>query len=66
MQMNQITHWLDTSQVYGSNNAVLRQLRSFQNGLLTTQTADDGSEILPDDPSEECRRETTCMLSGEG
>ena len=32
--MNQITHWLDASNIYGSNEEETKLLRSFRNGLL--------------------------------
>ena len=32
--MNQITHWLDASNVYGSSNFDSRKLRSFTGGRL--------------------------------
>ena len=33
-QVNQITHWLDSSNVYGSTEEEMRQLRAFRDGKL--------------------------------
>ena len=44
--MNQITHWLDASNVYGSTEHEVGLLRSFKDGLL--READDSSaNMLP-------------------
>ena len=34
--MNQVTHWLDASQVYGSTSSMVSTLRSFKGGHLNT------------------------------
>ena len=39
--MNQITHWIDASNVYGSTKHELDLLRSFRDGLLKVSDADD-------------------------
>ena len=62
--MNQITHWLDNSNVYGSDKETLQALRQYQDGLLDYKMTDDGEELLPDDPHEACRDGTTCLFSG--
>ena len=62
--MNQITHWLDNSNVYGSDNDTLQALRADYDGLLNVELTDDGEELLPDDPNERCRDGTTCLRSG--
>ena len=62
--MNQITHWLDNSNVYGSDKETLQALRQYQDGLLDYKMTDDGEELLPDDPHESCRDGTTCLFSG--
>ena len=33
-QMNQITHWLDASNVYGSSHTFSKKLRTLKDGLL--------------------------------
>ena len=45
-QVNQITHWLDTSNVYGSQDAIANQLRSNSSGLMNV-IEENGQEILP-------------------
>ena len=69
-QVNQITHWLDNSNVYGSLPEVAAELRSNLSGLLKSGKGIDGQEQLPIDPNTEmpCRttdgRTTRCALAG--
>jgi hypothetical protein len=44
--LNDVTHWWDGSQIYGSNQSEQNALRSFKNGRLTTQIV-NGREVLP-------------------
>ena len=47
--MNQITHWLDASNVYGSTDREARILRTFRYGLLV-DSSENGSpkiDLLP-------------------
>ena len=62
--MNQITHWLDSSNVYGSDLETQQSLRLYQNGLLLSSQTADGEELLPDYADEYCRS-GKCMLSGK-
>ena len=62
--MNQITHWLDSSNVYGSDLKTQQSLRSNENGLLLSSQTADGEELLPDYADEYCRS-GKCMLSGK-
>ena len=62
-QINQITHWLDGSNIYGSSEKVSEELRRRQGGLLKTQTAPDGGELLPMGESLECINPDNCFLS---
>ena len=53
-QMNQITHWLDGSNVYGSDPIRAGALRTFSGGLLKTSPGEllpfnDSSSPLPND-----------------
>lgn len=65
-QVTQITHWLDSSNVYGSLESVARSLRSFQDGLLKTVLGDDGQEQLPIDPNQACIGPSgSCGLTGK-
>ncbi|XP_065909545.1 lactoperoxidase-like [Dysidea avara] len=63
-QLNQITHWIDASNVYGSLPEEERQLRAFRGGLLR-----EGSipGTLPPDPNPrlECPGERECFLGGD-
>ncbi len=38
-QVNQITHWLDSSNVYGSDEEEAARIRTFSDGLLATSRA---------------------------
>ena len=63
-QLNQITHWLDNSNVYGSNGSVATAVRSNQNGLLKSEGS-DGQELLPIDPNSAVCQTPTCALAGK-
>ncbi|XP_063859519.1 chorion peroxidase-like [Scylla paramamosain] len=65
-QLNQLTHWIDGSNVYGSDDEEQRAVRSFQGGLLRTSRGN----LLPINPSQggECEAElrgAECFLAGE-
>ncbi|XP_048237467.1 peroxidase-like [Haliotis rufescens] len=46
-QLNQLTAYLDASQVYGSTQQQQNSLRTFQKGLLRTYTSTTGRTLLP-------------------
>ncbi|OXA57627.1 Chorion peroxidase [Folsomia candida] len=46
-QMNAVTHWLDLSNVYGSSETELRELRLFEGGLLQFSELADRRPLLP-------------------
>ena len=61
-QLNQVTHWLDSSQIYGSDLEEQRRLRSGRGGRLRQE----GGGLLPGDrsePDEACTGE--CFLAGD-
>nr|XP_045598426.1 chorion peroxidase-like [Procambarus clarkii] len=64
-QMNQITHYLDGSNIYGSSRQEEQQLRLFRGGLLRVQETD----LLPADPEAmECvtsRDGIPCFMAGD-
>ena len=65
-QLNQITHWLDNSNVYGSLPEVAKSVRSNQDGLLKVKKV-DGQEQLPIDTAANgnCMGDTrSCALAG--
>ena len=66
-QINQITHWLDASNIYGSDAEEGEKLRLHRSGLMKTSRASDGSELLPIDRSRECigGPSQSCFLAGD-
>jgi len=46
-QFNEITSWVDASNVYGSDVAHANDLRTFVDGKLKVSTATNGEDILP-------------------
>ena len=68
-QMNQATHFLDGSHIYGSNSRDAAALREKTGGLLKTVVIDD-EELLPlaANPIENClvdSNSATCFNSGK-
>ena len=69
-QVNQITHWLDSSNVYGSQDDMSDQLRSGRNGLLRVER-ENGREQLPIDNNLPCEdsqgtvHRNLCALAGD-
>ncbi|VVC28479.1 Haem peroxidase,Haem peroxidase, animal type [Cinara cedri] len=45
--MDDASHFIDGSQIYGSNDYIMTSLRSFTDGTLKSVTADDGQEFCP-------------------
>lgn len=72
-QINQVSSYLDGSAVYGGNEELAYELRSFLDGGLEVLVTPDGRELLPisDDLTDGCNRETMskvgkyCFLSGD-
>jgi len=65
-QLNQVTHWIDASHIYGSSIEEATKLRRLKNGLLRVQRNPDGSEMLPDNGEPECRGASQrCFLAGD-
>ncbi|XP_043244818.1 peroxidase-like isoform X2 [Amphibalanus amphitrite] len=69
-QLNDLTHWIDCSQVYGSDSSEQRRLRTFSGGLLRTSPGD----LLPREVpvvTEDGQGETTscrgnvCFVAGD-
>ncbi|XP_050296413.1 peroxidase-like isoform X2 [Anthonomus grandis grandis] len=68
-QVNQATHYLDGSQIYGSTHRRSKQLRSFNGGKLATSQS-ESREYLPlsRDPTRDCQlfsANSTCFESGD-
>ncbi|ROT65453.1 peroxinectin, partial [Penaeus vannamei] len=57
-QLNQLTHWIDGSNVYGSDVEEQREVRAFRDGLLKTS----GNNMLPFEES----RGANCLGTGRG
>jgi len=62
-QVNQLTHWLDTSQVYGSNIGEQRSLRTFRGGRLRAEQGPDGALLPSDNGDESCTG--ACFKAGD-
>ena len=66
--INQLTQWLDSSNVYGSDEEEQRELREFRGGRLKSQiNLNGGRELLPDneDRPDDCDSVTECFLAGD-
>ncbi|KAJ9595022.1 hypothetical protein L9F63_013688, partial [Diploptera punctata] len=68
-QMNQATHLLDGSMIYGTTNDKAKSLRTYTNGRLAT-VVKDGNEFLPeaDKPMQHCQvssNSSACYKSGD-
>lgn len=50
-QMNQVTGYLDGSNIYGSNDRAQRELREFRGGRLRIQNV-QGRQLLPNNENE--------------
>ena len=50
MQLNELTHWMDGSQVYGSTDKVANILREFRGGRLRTSES-NGRPLPPIHPA---------------
>lgn len=65
--MNQATHFLDGSMIYGSTDAKAVTLRAMKSGKLTTVKKND-NELLPmsDTPEDSCQfeKDGACFKSG--
>ncbi|CAB4063516.1 PXDN [Lepeophtheirus salmonis] len=62
-QMNQITHWLDSSNIYGSTEEELIALRTFRKGLLTLDP--ENENLPPNINNDECLDPNNCFLAGD-
>lgn len=68
-QMNQATHHLDGSMVYGADDETAWELRTFSNGKLSSEMK-NGYEYLPqvDEPLQQCQvssNTSACYKSGD-
>ncbi|XP_069178968.1 chorion peroxidase [Procambarus clarkii] len=64
-QMNQITHYLDGSNIYGSSDEEEQELRAFRGGLLRVQ---ERNLLPPDNDAMECeslREGLPCFKAGD-
>ncbi|XP_055851679.1 uncharacterized protein LOC129915962 isoform X2 [Episyrphus balteatus] len=66
-QMNQNTHFLDSSMIYGENNCVANKLRGFSGRMNSTIHPIRGKELLPQSNSHpECKsRNRLCFIGGD-
>ena len=65
-QINDVTHWLDLSVIYGSSLDSSRFLRTFVNGLMIVSQGVE-KDYLPKAPKGTCPFETSgsCFVSGD-
>ncbi|XP_046453343.1 peroxidase-like isoform X1 [Daphnia pulex] len=61
-QLNELTHWLDGSQIYGSDAETMTKLRDFHQGRLRS-TRFNGRSIVPLDPKSNVTRTEDCKTS---
>lgn len=65
-QFNEITHWLDSSNVYGSSIGEMRKLRLFKDGLLKTSSIPGSDfESLPIQNITACTERIGCFFAGD-
>lgn len=69
-QLNQLTHWLDGSQLYGNTNEQAESLREFSGGRLkATRDSNGRMDLLPEDLKDEdadCPRQGQhCFQAGD-
>lgn len=69
LQVNQATHYLDASQLYGCDKRKSDSLRSFVNGQLEVTSRHSQSFLpLSENPTQDCQvisGEAVCFASGE-
>nr|CAD7428260.1 unnamed protein product [Timema monikensis] len=70
-QFSAVTHFLDASFVYGSEQLLADSLRLRQGGLLKTQKTKDGRHFLPNskEPTKDCdveSEDSVCYEAGDG
>ena len=76
--MNQITHFLDSSNVYGSDEEDVKQLRQYEGGLLKTykpdpagprsllpQEGEEGKDECAIEEAQQVRENRKCFVAGE-
>lgn len=68
-QLSKVTHFLDGSQIYGSDSKTLAELREFRHGRLR-MFHDFGHELLPQSKEkDDClatEKGSACFMSGDG
>jgi hypothetical protein len=57
--LNEVTHWWDGSQIYGSNRSTQETLRTFENGAMKLTNRGGGKYRLPLDEEYDTRFERT-------
>lgn len=65
-QVNQVTHWLDLSQLYGSNDDEAMGLRLMVGGRLKTVRSQSSGELpLPNMSTPICKGQLPCFFTGD-
>lgn len=65
-QLNQATHYLDASMIYGSSLKQMLSLRKKSRGQLLTYTGDENMQYMPlTNNSNACQSGSTCYKAGD-
>ncbi|XP_055371006.1 heme peroxidase 2 [Condylostylus longicornis] len=64
-QINQNTHILDGSQIYGQNNCIATKLKGFSGRLNSTIHPVRGKELLPQSPHHPECKSAQCFIGGD-
>ncbi|XP_050520848.1 peroxidase-like [Daktulosphaira vitifoliae] len=66
-QLNQATHFLDASMIYGTSSKQSMSLRQLTGGRLLISSNDQSTQLMPlhIDGSNSCQNGNTCYISGD-
>ncbi len=64
IQLEELTHYMDGSQIYGSTDKMAARIRTFNKGLLRTGNTGD-ADSLPINPKPPAECHAPCFLAGQ-